>query len=104
MKDGAQVILKKLTSASSTNEVTIGRLFSSEPHRSHPANHCLPLLDVFSLPDEDAITFLVIPFLSHWENPKFVTIGESVAFFKQIFEVIFPSFEHKKYPEISTGP
>ncbi|KAF9463082.1 kinase-like domain-containing protein [Collybia nuda] len=86
LADGAQVILKKLNSGSSANEIAIGKLFSSEPYRSNPSNYCLPLLDVFSLPDEKNIIFLVIPFLSHWENPKFVTIGEAVAFFQQIFE------------------
>lgn len=86
ISDGAQVILKKLVTASSANEIAIGRLFSSEPHKSHAANHTIPLLDVFRIPDE-ATTFIVLPFLSDWEHPKFTTVGEAVAFFQQMFEV-----------------
>lgn len=78
-------MLKKLVK-SSTNEVTLGRLFSEEPLRSRPSNHCIPLLDVLSIAEEET-TFLVIPFLSSWDIPPFETIGEAVAFFKQLFEV-----------------
>lgn len=85
ISDGSQVMLKKLVN-SSGNEATIGRLFSSEPHRSHASNHSIPLLDVLSIPEEHT-AFLVLPFLSDWDNPPFETIGETVAFFKQIFQV-----------------
>lgn len=85
ISDGSQVMLKKLVN-SSGKEATIGHLFSSEPQRSNPSNHCIPLLEVLSIPEEHT-TFLVLPFLSDWDNPPLETIGEAVAFFKQIFQV-----------------
>jgi hypothetical protein len=89
VSDGAQVMLKKLrNSESSTNEIEMARLFSSPPHSSHPSNRCIPLLDVLSL-SEEGITFIVTPFLSHWECPPFDTVGEALAFFQQMFEVLF---------------
>lgn len=79
-------MLKRLSNASEANDVNIGRLFSTEPLKSHPSNRCIPLLDVLDFPEEDT-TFIVLPFMTHWEFPMFVTIGEAAAFFKQIFEV-----------------
>jgi hypothetical protein len=87
ISDGAQVLLQKLITASSADEIAIGHLFSSKPHWSHAGNHCIPLLDVFTIPDQEDTTFLVLPFLSDWEHPKFTTVGKTIAFFKQIFEV-----------------
>ncbi|KAF9457848.1 kinase-like domain-containing protein [Collybia nuda] len=84
LSDGAQVMLKRLTK-SSTNELAIGRLFSSSPHNSHKSNHCVPLHDVLVHPDEDSV-FLVNPLLTDWDEPKLETIGEVVEFFRQLFE------------------
>jgi hypothetical protein len=80
-------MLKKVKNASThTNDINIGRLFSTVPLLSNPSNRCIPLLDALACPEEDT-TFLVLPFLTHWEFPKFVTIGEAVACFQQVFEV-----------------
>lgn len=46
----------------------------------------MPLFDVLDLPEESTM-FLVSPFLTEWDQPSFVTIGEAVEFFRQLFEV-----------------
>lgn len=40
-------------------------------------------LEVLGIPGEDFM-FLVFPFLSHWEEPKFNTVREALEFFRQI--------------------
>ena len=68
-------------------EVNLACMFSSEPHASHPHNHCFRLYGVLDVPDEDGMVLMVMPLLSDFTDPKFETIGEFVSFVKQIFEV-----------------
>lgn len=84
---GEQVILKLIDmNPEDFNEIAIGRFFSSPPQASHMDNHCIPLLEVLEVPEEKTM-FLVYPFLSEWEEPKFDTVGEALEFFRQISRV-----------------
>lgn len=65
----------------------IQRYLSSEPLATDPRNHCLPLLEVLSLPNPEDGVLLVIPMLRNFDDPRFETFGEAVAFFDQIFTV-----------------
>lgn len=87
IEDGKQMLFKKVVTLKHPDEATIGRLFSSEPHTSHASNHCVPIYDVFSIPDEEGTVILVMPFLMDWFEPEFDTVGEFVDFVKQVFEV-----------------
>ncbi|KAF9462414.1 kinase-like domain-containing protein [Collybia nuda] len=86
VSDELQVQLKKLPiSHASESEIDIAQFFSKDPHKNHPSNHCVPFYEVIKIPNED--TYLaVMPFLTHWEEPAFETIGEVLEFFRQIFE------------------
>lgn len=87
MSDGAQIILKKLRSSpTSKKEIELYQFFSNADRISDPKNHCVQVLDVLSLPEEK-LEFVVFPFLSYWDQPRFETIGEAVEFFRQMFEV-----------------
>lgn len=87
ISDGAQVTLKILGSAPvDINEIKLCRLFSSAPHNSNPANHCVPVYEVLEMP-EKGTNFLVMPFLSFWERPPFETVGEAVDCIGQMFQV-----------------
>ncbi len=67
--------------------IEITRLFSSEPLVSHPRNHCIPLHEVLDVQDDvqdEAI--LVLPTLRPSSNQPLETVGESVEFFRRVFE------------------
>ncbi|RDB25039.1 hypothetical protein Hypma_007481 [Hypsizygus marmoreus] len=92
--DGTVVALKQIEHSVHPNEAAIGQLFSSEPLSSDPRNHCIPILDVLHVPDDEN-TILVMPLLYENEIPPFETIGEVVEFFHQIFEGL--QFMHENY-------
>ncbi|KAJ7665740.1 hypothetical protein B0H17DRAFT_1162621 [Mycena rosella] len=50
-------------------EVEIGVWFSAEPQQSHPNNHCPP--------GEANVQIIVMPLLTEYNKPRFVTIGEA---------------------------
>lgn len=86
VSDGSFVMLKRVK-ADSLSELEIIRVLSSEPLASDPRNHCNPLLDVLPLPDPQDGVLVVTHMLRPFDNPRFETIGEAVAFFSQIFVV-----------------
>ncbi|KAI0041042.1 hypothetical protein FA95DRAFT_1549155 [Auriscalpium vulgare] len=85
MTDGKQVMLKRTSDADTGEELNISRLFSSEEYRRNPKNHCIPLIDSKRL-EEIQTTLLVIPRMRPYNNPRFRTVGEVVAFATQIIE------------------
>ena len=93
--DGSFVVLKRINIAEHPDEPTIGRMLSSEPLISHPANHCAPVLEVLDVPNDPGTKILVIPFLQPVEFPPFETIGEVVEFFRQIFGAL--NFMHENH-------
>lgn len=47
----------------------------------------MPIYAVIQVPDDDDLTLLVMPTLRQYDNPRFDTLGETIEFFKQMFEV-----------------
>ncbi|KAJ3500155.1 hypothetical protein NLJ89_g9916 [Agrocybe chaxingu] len=90
---GSAVAIKQLSKEIGPDEEAIMRYFSSEPLASHPHNHCIPLLDAFPVPDDDAEQFLVVPLLHSFDSPVFDTFGEAVECIRQLFEGL--QFLHK---------
>ncbi|CAL1706317.1 unnamed protein product [Somion occarium] len=86
ISDNQMVMLKRVSIHAHPFEVEITKYFSTEPLSSHPRNHSVPLIDILRTPDEDDIAILVIPLLHTYDAPRFLTVGESVEFFRQIFE------------------
>jgi hypothetical protein len=89
--DGKHVMLKKVYADEWPHELIITQLFSSREFARDPHNHCVPLLDVIEMPP-NGHKLMVMPFLRPFNNPRFQTFGEFVAFFIQICEV--GSFQH----------
>jgi hypothetical protein len=79
ISDGAYVTLKSIKPSIHPYEAEIGTYLSSEPLASDPKNHCVPIYEVLEVPDVEDTILLVMPLLR--------TVGESVDFFQQIFEV-----------------
>ncbi|KAJ7092074.1 kinase-like domain-containing protein [Mycena belliarum] len=97
MRDQADVMLKLLRKSTHVREVNgevegkfveleIGLFFSSEPLVKDPRNHCVPILEVLEVPDDDDCIMIVMPLLRKFALPRFDTFGEAIDFFKQIFE------------------
>jgi hypothetical protein len=87
ISDGAYVTLKSIKPSIHPYEAEIGTYLSSEPLASDPKNHCVPIYEVLEVPDVEDTILLVMPLLRRYDRPPLQTVGESVDFFQQIFEV-----------------
>ena len=85
-RDGKHVMLKKVLPEEGPYELQITQFFSSPEVARDPRNHCVPLLDVIEIPNAGQ-KVMVMPFLCPFNNPRFQTFGEFMAFFTQICEV-----------------
>ena len=81
------VALKKISKSIHPHEVEITKYLSSEPLASDPRNHCVPFYDVLEVPTDEDLNIMVIPHLRDFTEPRFLTIGDGIDFFRQIFEV-----------------
>ncbi|KAJ7092004.1 hypothetical protein B0H15DRAFT_835013 [Mycena belliarum] len=91
--DGVNVYLKSIKDEQHPFEIEITNFLCSEPLRSDPKNHCLPLLGILNPPALPGTRILVFKLLRKFDQPHFDTIGEAVEFFRQIFEGL--QFMHK---------
>ena len=85
LRDGKLVMLKKVYPEEGPYDLMITQLFSSPEFAQDPRNHCVPLLDILEARNDQKL--MVFPFLRPFNNPRFQTFGEFVAFFAQICEV-----------------
>lgn len=84
IKDGTTVCLKAVYRT--PKEADIARYFSSPDLLQEPANHSVPILDVFCDPSAPDFEYLVMPLLRPFDDPEFTVIGEVVDFVTQILE------------------
>ena len=83
--DDEQVLLKKVETGGS--EIRLALYLSSPELREDPRNHCVPILDHFQDDADESITYIVMPLLRGFDNPKFGSVNELLDFGDQIFEV-----------------
>ncbi|KAJ3861685.1 hypothetical protein EV359DRAFT_46698 [Lentinula novae-zelandiae] len=93
ISDNKPVLLKAVSRIIHPQEVKIGMSFSSKSMASDPRNHCIPIYDVFPVPDSE-MDLIVMPVLRPFDNPQFDTVGEVIAFIQQLFEGIQFMHEH----------
>ena len=86
-KDGAMVMLKRISKSLHPYEVEIGQYFSSEPLSSDSRNHCVPFYEILQDPTDEDTLIIVMPLLRRYIDPTFLTVGEAVECFRQLFEV-----------------
>ncbi|KAG6920134.1 hypothetical protein DXG01_004900 [Tephrocybe rancida] len=95
-RDGTFVVLKRVDSFLETQELVVGRLFSSPELATDSRNHCVPIFDIIEPKPGSASAFIVMPLLFSTNLASYETIGEVVEFFRQIFEVdTIPSFSRR---------
>ncbi|KAG1843659.1 hypothetical protein F4604DRAFT_1596655, partial [Suillus subluteus] len=92
VSDGAFVMLKAVRRGDHPFEVEIARYLTSIP--LDPMNHCVPILDVLHVPDEER-DIIVMPLLRCFSDPPFETFGEAVECIRQLFEGLY--FMHKNH-------
>ncbi|KAF8832664.1 hypothetical protein HHX47_DHR1002066 [Lentinula edodes] len=93
ISDNKPVMLKAVSRIIHPQEVKIGMYFSDKSIASDPRNHCIPIYDVFPVPDSE-MDLIVMPVLRPFENPQFDTVGEVIAFIQQLLEGIQFMHEH----------
>ena len=84
--DGKHVMFKRIFPEEGSHELRTMQLFSSSEVARDLRNHCVPLLNVIEIPNTRQ-KLMVMPFLRPFNNPRFQTFGEFVAFFTQVCEV-----------------
>ena len=89
ISDGKLVLLKQVKSSS--QELVIASLLSSEESRKDPRNHCVPILDIIVDTEDPSISYMVMPFLRHVDDPPFDTVGSVLECMEQLLEVRFLS-------------
>jgi hypothetical protein len=87
VRDDDPVILKRIFTEEGPYELSITQRFSSPELVGNPHNHCVPLLDIIELDGAGSHKLMVLPLLRPFNEPRFQTFGEFVAFFTQICEV-----------------
>ena len=85
ISDGKLVSLKRVKSSS--QEIVIASLLSSEGLRKDPRNHCVPILDIIVDIEDPALSFIVMPFLRDVDDPPFDTVGSAFECMEQLLEV-----------------
>ncbi|KAH8091415.1 kinase-like domain-containing protein [Cristinia sonorae] len=86
ISDGEMVAFKLISRDVHPYEVEISEFLNSEPLRSDPKNHCVPIIEVLEVPEQPNSFILVMPFLRFFDSPPFQTVGEVLEFLRQLFE------------------
>ncbi|KAH7907078.1 hypothetical protein BJ138DRAFT_1015103 [Hygrophoropsis aurantiaca] len=85
ISDGKFVILKIVKQSRHPFEADIGRFFMSKPLASDLNNHCVPIYDVLSVPQDEDRIILVMPLLRPYSNPPFDALSEVIDCIRQLF-------------------
>ncbi|KAH6884706.1 hypothetical protein BKA70DRAFT_137394 [Coprinopsis sp. MPI-PUGE-AT-0042] len=86
VSDDRHVVLKRVSKTKFPQEVSILRYFAQEGVASDPKNHCIPLLNVLEAPDDKEHDIVVLPLLRAYDDPQFDTVGEALAFVREVLE------------------
>ncbi|KAJ3768451.1 hypothetical protein FB446DRAFT_276121 [Lentinula raphanica] len=69
-------------------EHQIATFFSDEANgnNANPRNHCVRVIEVLPVPNEENEKILVMKWMRPVMNPRFRTVGEGVQFFREMIE------------------
>ncbi|KAF7763828.1 hypothetical protein Agabi119p4_8365 [Agaricus bisporus var. burnettii] len=84
-REGRDVMIKVISGAVPTNELKALQLLQSEPLRSDPRNHVIPVIEFIEF---DRQTFVVMPRWSGIADSDFSTVGEVVRYTRIFFEAL----------------
>jgi hypothetical protein len=80
--DGSFVIMKSVKSPSDKLDIAVW--FSAEPQQSDPANHCVPILEVFKHPNEAGWAIIIMLF-AVTTSPALIRLGKRSPFSNRSF-------------------
>jgi len=83
--DGKFVCIKRV--GRNDEETRIAQMLSAKELRADPRNHCVPIIEVIDDPDDDSISYMVMPLLRNADSPPFQYVKEIVDFIDQVLEV-----------------
>ncbi|TFK22799.1 hypothetical protein FA15DRAFT_643594 [Coprinopsis marcescibilis] len=95
VSDDQHVVLKRVNKTRYPHETKIMKYFSEGEIAKDPRNHCVPVLDVLQAPNDDGHEIVIIPVLREFDSPDFDTIGECIAFLRQLLEGFTFLHEHR---------
>ena len=68
-------------------ESRIAQMLSTTELREDPRNHSVPIIEVIDDPDNDSISYMVMPLLRNASDPPFQFVKEIIDFVNQVLEV-----------------
>ena len=77
--------IKKINSKD--EEASIAQMLSTKEMLADPRNHCVPVIEVIKDPDDDKLSYMVMPLLKNLDMPPFECMKEIVDFADQVLEV-----------------
>ena len=77
--------IKKINSKN--EEGHIAQMLSTKEMLADPRNHCVPVIEVIEDPNDEKVSYMVMPLLQHVEWPPFECIKDIVDCVDQVFEV-----------------
>lgn len=85
MSDGKQVAIK--ATSTKRDERFIAEYLSSPELQKDPHNHCVPVLEIISIPDDENHVLIVMPILLLVHSPAFHCLPEYIEALRQFLEV-----------------
>lgn len=85
ISDGTEVYLKVVDEENGKIARTLSPIGLEKASCS--VNHCVPVLEVLSIPDWKGKVILVMPRLQEFDEPLFSTVGEALECIRQLIEV-----------------
>ena len=82
ISDGKLVYIKQIETNDQESRIALMLSYPQDP-----ANHSVPILDIFADTQDDSISYIVMPFLRPVDEPPFYVIEEILDFADQILEV-----------------
>lgn len=68
-------------------ESRIAQMLSTKELRADPRNHCVPIIEVIDDPEDDSVSYVVMPLLRNADTPPFQFVKEIMDFVDQTLEV-----------------
>ena len=79
------MVIKRISRQS--EEASIAQRLSTKELRADPRNHCVPIIEVIEDPNDDSISYMVMPLLRNANLPPFQYMKEIMDFVDQVLEV-----------------
>ncbi|OSD01770.1 hypothetical protein PYCCODRAFT_1436060 [Trametes coccinea BRFM310] len=90
--DDGLVLIKKIHSSSA--ELQIATYLNSPKMCQDPRNHTVPVVNVLRDPQDDTVTFLIMPFLRNIDDPPFESVENVLDCCEQLLEGLVYMHDH----------